>query len=144
MAVFLTYYYPFMMAAVFLAALFTVEVPAKGRFFLRALTAFAIAIALAHVNRWFDLWPAHRYFASGHMTSSLGLALSLGMLRPWTLAVTLPLLVPFGMALVVLGFHTVGDVLGAIAIIALVYGAVHWWWRVPVASPSLDSGPISP
>jgi hypothetical protein len=144
MAVLLTYYYPLVMALVFLAGLFSTNVPAKGRFFFRALVALVIAIVLAHTNRWLDLWPAHRYFASGHMTFSLGAALSLGMLRPWTLAITLPLLVPFGMALVALHFHNVWDVLGAIPLVLGVYGIVHRFWSVSPASAPLDRALVSP
>ncbi len=139
MAVLLTYYYPHVMALVFLACLLSTNVPAKGRFLLRALVALLIAIVLAHVNRVFDLWPAHRLFASGHMTFCFGVALSLGMLRPWTLAITLPLLVPFGVALVAFHFHNVWDVLGAIPLVLGVYGIVHGLWIVSPASPPLDS-----
>jgi hypothetical protein len=143
MAVLLTYYYPHVMALVFLAFFFSTPVPAKARFFARALVALVIAIALAHVNRSFDLWPAHRYFASGHMTFSLGVSLSLGMLRPWTLAVTLPLLVPFGVALVALHFHNIWDVLGAVPLVLGVYGIVHSIWSLSPASPPLDRAAIS-
>ncbi len=143
MAALSTNLYPVALMLVFLACLFSAKVPAKGRFFLRALVALVIAVVLAHVNRWFDLWPAHRLFPSGHMTFCLGVALSLGMLRPWSLAITLPLLVPFGVALVALGFHTVWDVLGAIPLVLGVYGVVHKVWRVPPASPPLDSATYS-
>jgi hypothetical protein len=144
MAVNLTYYYPHVMALVFLAGLLSADVPAKGRFFLRALVALVIASVLAHTNRWFDLWPAHRFFASGHMTFCLGVALSLGMLRPWTLAITLPLLVPFGVALVALHFHNVWDVLGAFPLVLGVYLAVDRFWSLSPASPPLDRATVSP
>jgi hypothetical protein len=135
----LTYYYPVVMALVFLAFFFLTRVPAKGRFFLRALVALVIAVFLAHVNRIFHLFPAHLSFPSGHMTFCFGVALSLGMLRTWTLAITLPLLIPFGMALVALHFHTVWDVLGAFPLVLVVYGVVHSVWGIPPASPPLDS-----
>jgi membrane-associated phospholipid phosphatase len=126
--VLVTYYYPHFLALVFLAVLWATPMSEKRRFFCRALTALLIALILAHLNRWFDLWPAHRYFASGHMTFCLGLSLSLGRIRPWTLLVTLPLLIPLGIALVMLHFHSVGDVLGAFLIVALVYGGIHRRW----------------
>ena len=144
MAVLLTYYYPHVMALAFLACFFSTHIPAKGRFFLRALTALVLAIILAHLNRSFDFWPAHPLFASGHMTFCLGVSLSLGMLRPWTLAITLPLLIPFGVALVVLHFHNVWDVLGAVPIVLGVYGIVHGLWSVSPASPPLDRAAVSP
>ncbi|HEV3271159.1 MAG TPA: hypothetical protein VGZ93_03165 [Candidatus Methylacidiphilales bacterium] len=136
--VFLTYYYPHLMALIFLVFFFATDVPAKGRFFLRAVTALSIATFLAHANRIFHLYPSLLYFPSGHMTFCLGVALSLGMLRPWTLAISLPLLVPFGAALVALHFHGVWDVLGAIPLVLGVYGIVHWDWNAPMASRPLD------
>jgi hypothetical protein len=144
MARLLTYYYPHLMALVFLAFFFSTHVPGKGRFFARALLALVIAIFLAHLNRLFDFWPAHRYFASAHMTFCLGVALSLGLLRPWTLAITLPLLVPFGFALVVFHFHSAEDVLGAIPLMLGVYGIVHYSWRMTPATPPLDRATVSP
>jgi len=144
MAVLLTYYYPHVMALVFLAFFFSTRVPGKGRFFLRAMVALVIAIVLAHVNRSFDLWPAYRYFPSGHMTFCLGVSLSLGMLRPWTLAITLPLLVPFGVALVALHFHNVWDVLGAVPLVLGVYGIVHSVWSLSPVAPPLDIRAASP
>jgi len=139
----LTNVYPFTLMLVFLACLFFMKVPAKGSFFARALLALVIAVCLAHVNRWFELWPAHRLFPSGHMTFCLGVALSLGMLRTWTLAITLPLLVPFGAALVLLHFHSLWDVLGAVPLVVVVYGIVHRFWIVPPASRPLDSAAYS-
>jgi hypothetical protein len=70
--------------------------------------------------------------------------LSLGMLRPWTLAITLPLLVPLGAALVSYHFHSIWDVLGSIPLVLGVYLVVHKLWQLPTASPPLDRAPISP
>jgi hypothetical protein len=143
LGVYLTYYYPHVMAVVFLAFLFSTDTPAKGRVFARALAALTIALLLAHTLRIFDLWPAHRYFASGHMTFCLGVAVSLGMLRPWTLAISLPLLIPFGMALVAYHFHSTVDVIGAVGIVLIVYPAVHSLWPIRTVSPHLDRAKIS-
>jgi len=144
-AIYLTYYYPLVMALAFLACIFSTEtdIPAKRRIIFRALVALVIALLLAHLNRLFDFWPVHRYFASGHMTFAFGMALSLGMLRPWTLAITLPLLIPFGAALVTLHFHTLADVLGAILIVLCVYGIVDRVWRMSPVSPPLDRTTVS-
>jgi membrane-associated phospholipid phosphatase len=144
-AIYLTYYYPLVMALAFLACYFSTEtaIPAKRRFFLRTLVALVIALLLAHLNRLFDFWPAHRYFASGHMTFAFGMALSLGMLRPWTLAFTLPLLIPFGAALITLHFHTPEDVLGAILIVLCVYGIIERVWKMSLVSPPLDRATVS-
>jgi hypothetical protein len=132
------YFYPHFMAVVFLIFLLLAKFPAKGRFFLRTLISLIIATTLAHVNRWFYLWPADPFFVSGHMTFSFGVALSLGAIRRWTFAITLPLLVPFGAALVILGFHTVLDVVGAIPLVLVVYGTVDWLWPLRASSPPLD------
>jgi membrane-associated phospholipid phosphatase len=138
-AVQLTYYYPHIMAVVFLAFLFTTDIPAKGQFFLRALVPLLMALLLAHINRLFDLWPEHLYFPSGHMTFCLGVSLSFGLLRPWTLAVTLPLLLLFGIALVAFRFHSILDVVGAIPLGLIVYGIVYKCWRPISVMPPLDS-----
>jgi membrane-associated phospholipid phosphatase len=133
LAVDLTFYFPMVMALGFLAGLYTTPIPAKGCFLLRIVVAMLIALLLAHMNRMFELWPAHRYFASGHMTFALGMAIALGMLRPWTLAVTLPLLIPFGEALVALHFHSVEDVVGAVLLVPCIYLCVDRAWGL---SPS--------
>ena len=145
-AIYVTYFYPHVMALLFLGFLLASDLPAKGRFFLRALVPLLIALLLAHMNRIFDLWPAHRYFASGHMTFSLGVALSLGMLRPWTLWVTLPPLIPFGAALVLLRFHDLEDIVGAIVIVLGVYGSLERAWGLSpgaiVAKATLQSAVV--
>jgi hypothetical protein len=104
----------------------------------------AIATFLAHVNRIFHLYPAHLYFPSGHMTFCLGVSISLAMLRPWTVALTSPFLIAFGVALVVYHSHATGEVLGAIPLVLIVYGIVHAVWRIPTATPSLDRAAVSP
>jgi len=129
--------YPYIIAVVFLVVLFWVQKPHKLTFFLRALTALIIAILLAHLNRWTHLYPAHLYFPSGHITFCFGVSLSLGMLRRWTLVITLPLLVVMGRGLIMVQAHSLADVLGAIPLVLVVYGIVHWLWRLPpdVTSP---------
>jgi len=138
------YYFPHFMAVAFLILLAMTKVPAKRLFFMRTALALTIATVLAHVNRWFYLWPEDPFFASGHMTFSFGIAVSMGLLRPWTLVITLPLLVPFGAELVLLGFHTVVDVLGAIPLVLGVYGILCWLWPLQTTSPPLDTAVNSP
>ena len=139
-----TVYYPFALALVFVASFFLVNIPAKGAFFMRALLALVIVTFLAHVNRIFHIYPAPLYFPSGHTTFCLGVAVSLGMLRPWTLAITLPLVVLLGVSMVTLRLHTVWDILGAVPLVLIVYGIVQRSWRVSPASPLLDRTPVSP
>jgi hypothetical protein len=142
MAYCIIYYCPHVMGVIFLAFLFATDIPAKGRFFLRALVALVIATFLAHLNRNFHLYPAYLSFPSGHMTACLGLSLSLGRLRPWTFAFTVPFLVLFGVALVAYHCHTVLDVLGAIPNVLIVYGIIDRFWSVspvPCASEKILS-----
>jgi len=142
----LTGSYPYVIAVVFLIVFFITKIPSKKLFFLRALTALVIAIGFAHLNRSFHLYPPHLLFPSGHMTFCLGISISLAMLRPWTLAITLPLLIPFGLGLVDMHFHTPFDVLGAIPLVAVVYGSIHWFWRMPppIAAPVPFPSPSDP
>ncbi len=123
--------YPVDLAVVFLLAVALTRMPAKGRFLSRALLALFIATLLAHVNRIFGLWPAHLLFPSGHTTFCAGLTWSLAMLRPWTLILTLPLLIALAACLVFLHLHETMDVLGAFPLVLAIYGPLHVWWRLP-------------
>jgi membrane-associated phospholipid phosphatase len=126
----------------FHGTLLAVRIPDKGAFWGRAMLALAIAVFLAHVNRIFHFAPGHLLFPSGHTTFCFGLAISLGMLRPWTLAITLPLLVVLGISMVSLGYHTVIDILGAIPLVLIIYGLIHFVWRLPSDAP-LDRAKVS-
>jgi len=130
-------YYPFLLAAVFLATLVVVRRPDKGEFILRALLALLIAVVLAHLNRIFGWWQGDLRFFSGHMTFCLGMAISLGMLYRWTLAITLPMLVPLGIGLVWFHCHTVLAVVAAVPICVAIYALVYRLWPMPSASRSL-------
>lgn len=121
----LTYFYPHLLTLAFAAMLWATPLRGKGAFLLRAAGPLVLAIVLAHLNRWFDLWPAHRYFASGHMTFCLGMSYSMARLRPASLAITLPLLALEGIGLVAFHFHVLADVLGAFPIVL----ATYWPWE---------------
>ena len=136
----LVFYFPAVMVAVFFVCATAWSFPEKRRFLVRAITAATIAVLIAHLDRIFDLYPPHLYFPSGHMTLSLSVAISLGLLRPWSLAVTLPFLVLFGIELVRHRFHTPVDVLGAVPVVLLVYAVVFRSIRWPALRP-LDSRP---
>jgi membrane-associated phospholipid phosphatase len=124
----LDYYYPHFLMLAFLAVLSRSPLRSKGSFFLHAMVPLVLATVLVHLNRWFEIWPAHRYFASGHMTFCLGITFSMARLRPWSLAITLPLLALEGIGLVAFHFHTLSDVLGAILIVPAVYWLVERSW----------------
>lgn len=141
----LTYYLPHVMAVVFIVFLSLIDEPLKLHQFLRAALALSIATVLSHLDRWFDLWPGHPYFASGHMTFVAGVAASLGFLRSWTALLTLPLLVPYGIALNKLGFHCPLDIFGAIPIVLIVYILIYKYWTIkPPSAAPLDMAPESP
>ncbi len=117
----LIYYFPMLMVTAFFVL--------HGRVVVPRQSAFHAPIHMRRNDRRpdfpperaFDLYPSHPYFPSGHMTLCLCVALSLGIVRPWTLAITLPLLVFLGIGLVAVGFHTPIDVLGAVPVVLLVY-----------------------
>jgi hypothetical protein len=136
------YYTPHVMAVIFLVFLFCSDAPKKGRFLARATVAVALASFLAHLNRIFHYDPAYLYFPSGHMTFCFGVSLSLAMLWPWTLCLTLPSLVVFGRELVFYHCHTTSDVLGAIPLVLIVYGIIHALWKFSPVVP-LDSAKVS-
>ena len=136
-------WYPIMIALIFLGALLTLRIPNKGAFAARALFALVVATSLAHVNRIFHLVPEHLFFPSGHTTFCLGVALSLGMLRPWTLYFTLPAAFCMACSLFWLRYHELIDVIGAVPLVIAVYGAVHFWWRLPSDGPLLAKVKVS-
>jgi hypothetical protein len=137
-------YYPVILVLIFLAAVVWTPVPAKGNFLARALVALFIATFLAHVNRIFGLWPAHLLFPSGHTTFCAGLTWSLAMLRPWTLVLSVPLLIYLAFSLVEAHLHETMDVIGAFPLVLAIYGPIHAWWRLPGDSASLDTPTLSP
>ena len=136
--------YPVCLFAIFMIAFCLSKKTGKRQFLLQTLGALFIVIILAHLNRWFHIWPSHKLFPSAHMSFCLGVSVSLGMLRPWTLAITLPLLVPFGALILSQHYHSLFDLLGAIPLVLVVYGLVHWNWIRRAPSPPLDSGEDKP
>jgi len=138
-------YYPQFLAVTFLVVYLRTQMPAKGMFLVRALTALVVATFLAHVNRIFGFWHAHLLFPSGHTTFCAGLSWSLAMLRPWSAVWTLPLVAAMGVALVARHDHETIDVLGAVPLVLVVYGLIHAYWKLPRASARpLDSPVVSP
>ncbi len=131
------------MAVIFLIFVSATKTLNRGKILLRACVALVIAVFLAHFNRIFHVDPAHLNFPSGHMTFCLGVSISLALLQPWTLSVTLPFLLIFGIDLVHYRCHTTADVIGAIGLVVVVYGIVHVLWPITRASPPLDRAMVS-
>jgi hypothetical protein len=135
-------YFPFLMVVVFFICVAMWPFPEKRLFILRAVRAATIAVLLCHLNRSSGWYPPSFYCPSGHMALSLSVAVSLGLLRPWTLAITLPILIFFGIGLVAHRFHTTLDVLAAVPLVLLVYALVFRAISWPGSRP-LDSRPRS-
>jgi membrane-associated phospholipid phosphatase len=134
--------FPAFMVAVYFVCMFAWPITDKGQFMTKSIIAATTAVLIAHLNRFFDLYPAHLNFPSGHMTLSLSVAVSLGIVRPGTLALTLPALVLLGIGLVATGFHPVIDVLGAVPLVLLIYGLIFYQEIARLFRP-LDSRPPS-
>ena len=78
----------------------------------RVLLALLVTYVIAHVNRWFDLWPAHPKFPSGHVTYAACVLTSMSLLNlRWLLLV--PLLFVYSALIVALGFHLWMDIFAA-------------------------------
>ena len=88
--------------------------PLKG-YVVATIAAVALTYALAHVNRWFDLWPPHKYFPSGHETLAASLGTSLAWRDRRWLWLAIPLAAVLAIALVRAGWHTWLDIGGAVA-----------------------------
>ncbi|HEY9084752.1 MAG TPA: phosphatase PAP2 family protein [Candidatus Tyrphobacter sp.] len=84
------------------------------------LWAVVISFTLAHVNRWFDLWPAHPYFPSGHETLAACLATAAALEDRRLALLAFPLLALLGYALVRSGWHDRMEVVAGFLLGALV------------------------
>ncbi len=103
------------------------------------MTALVVATFLAHVNRIWHIVPSHLLFPSGHTTFCSGCAITLAMLRPWTLRYTVPCTLLMACLLVALRYHEVIDVIGAVPLVIAVYGPIHYFWPLPGDASRLGS-----
>ena len=84
---------------------------------LRAtLWAVVISFIIAHVNRWFDLWPAHPYFPSGHETLAACLATAIVLENRRFALLAFALTAFLGYALVRFGWHDPMEVVAGFAL----------------------------
>lgn len=92
-----------------------------AEFFARAFIALLFSFVLGRLNDWLDIWPGFRgdpgnyEFPSGHTCYAASIATSLCLLdRRWLLLV-MPLLVAYGILIVLppLHFHSWLDIIGA-------------------------------
>ncbi len=82
----------------------------------RAGIALLVTYLLAHINHWMPLWAEHRGFPSGHMTFFLTLATSFFLLDRRSSLLTVPAAALYGWLIVFLGYHSLLDLLGAVAL----------------------------
>lgn len=83
-------------------------------FLSRCGLALLLTYFFAHINRWALLWGDHRNFPSGHMTFFLTVATSFFLLDRRSALFTVPSALLYGWLIVFLGYHSWGDLLGAL------------------------------
>ena len=91
----------------------------------RAGIALLVTYLLAHINHWMPLWSNHRGFPSGHMTFLLSVATSFFLLDRRSALLTIPVAALYGWLIVLLGYHSWLDLLGALALAIPVTLLVH-------------------
>ena len=95
------------------------------RFLGVSLAGLLIACLLAHTNRLLHLWKSHLVFPSGHMSFYVSVATSLVLADRRWIFVTVPGAIGFGFLLVLLGYHSWLDVVGAWFMASLVTWLCH-------------------
>lgn len=97
-------------------------------FWLRWVVALAVAVSLAELGKKFQVWPGHSGFPSGHTTFAATCSTALVLRRgAWWLVPGLALTGLMMASLVIAGWHTIPDTLGALA---LAVGVTTLVWRV--------------
>lgn len=86
--------------------------------------AIIISYVLAHVNRWFGLWPAHPYFPSGHETFASCCWTVLTLLDRRSAIPAIVALALLAYSLVIAGWHGRLDVVGGFVLGLVVSAAV--------------------
>ncbi len=80
------------------------------------LWAIVISFILAHLNRWFDLWPAHPYFPSGHETFAACIGTAAVFEKRRLVLPVFALIALLGYGLVRLGWHDPMEVIAGFAL----------------------------
>jgi len=88
----------------------------RGFFFLKSVAALVGSFVLAHLNRWLPLLPDGLFCPSGHMTFYTSLSISLWLLNPGSILLTIPLGCFYAWLVVHLGFHPWPDVFQALVL----------------------------
>lgn len=111
-------------AVVWIAAvLLRARAPGTRAHATATVLAVVVSYLLAHVNRWFGLWPAHPNFPSGHETFASCVSVMLVQLDSRFLWLVVPILAVLGYLLVVSGWHSRSEVLGGFVLGVAVAGA---------------------
>jgi len=85
--------------------------PLPWSFWLRSALAIALVYLVAHFDRRWHIWASWGSDYSTHSALALAAALSLACFRRHWLNFLLPLLLLYGALMLVLGYHTVTDML---------------------------------
>lgn len=97
-------------------------------FWLRWAVALVVAVSLAELGKKFQVWPGHGGFPSGHTTFAATCSTALVLRRGVRWLVPGAILTGLMMAsLVIAGWHTIADTLGAVALAVLIATLV---WRI--------------
>lgn len=83
-------------------------------FWLRSAAGLGLAVSLAESGKYFEVWPGHPGFPSGHESFALSLATSLVVWDCRWLALALPLAGLQAWILIIAHFHQPPDVVGAL------------------------------
>ena len=85
-------------------------------FWGRSALALGLAVVLAESGKYFQAWPGHPSFPSGHETFGLCVSTSLVFRDRRWLVIVLPLTILLAWALVAAHFHRPVDVAGALLV----------------------------
>jgi hypothetical protein len=94
------------------------------------LWAIALSYVLAHVNRWFALWPAYPNFPSGHMTFASCVWTELVALDRRYAFAAVPALAVLGYELFHAGWQGRVDIAGGVVLGPLVMLALRRLWKL--------------
>lgn len=107
--------------------------PAAWKFYAASALSIGVAVALAELGKARVIWAGHPGFPSGHETFAAAAATCLVCYDRRWLGFAVCVMALMGWALVMCHFHTVEDVLGALAlgpvVAVLCHRAVGAWGR---------------
>ncbi|MEI6339783.1 MAG: phosphatase PAP2 family protein [Verrucomicrobiota bacterium] len=128
---------------VFVACSF-VRFPNRQRataFLSRSAMALLMTYFFAHIKQWLHLRENPGDFPSGHMTFLLTVATCFFLLDRRSALITIPSAFFYGWLIIFLGYHTLGDLPGALLLAVPVTLICH---KLPTNSGRTDQGSCKP